>query len=266
MTPEQRAEKNILELGISDPREIDIEAIAFDASVRVEYSNLNGCSAMLVGFSDAAIATIRRSGNNGRDRFSIAHELGHWALHRGRSFKCRADDASQNLSSNIALEKEADRYASHLLMPSHLFNPVIQQFKWPSLTDITGVADLFQTSVLATTLRLVKLDSLPAMVACYASGKLKWKIAAAHVPYNLSLKADLDRDSFAYDVQTKGTTCNTPRKQPAEVWFSNSHADDHSVLEQCYFQDSNQVIVILYLSDSGLLQRGYSAPQRYRSR
>lgn len=265
MTPEQRAEKRIIDLGISDPNDLDIEAIAFDASMKVEYSDLNGCAAMLVGFGDAAIATVRRSGNPGRDRFSIAHELGHWELHRGKSFKCRVDDPSQNLSSSTVLEKEADRYASHLLMPSYLFSPVIINFKWPSLVDIDGIANLFKTSVLATTLRLVKVDKLPVIVACYTSGKLKWKIAAPHIPYSLSLKTELDNDSFAYDLVTKGTICNSPRKQPAEVWFTNHHAENHSVLEQCYSQGNNQVIVMLYLSDAGLLEQSYSSARKSRA-
>lgn len=265
MTPEQRAEKRILDLGISNPNDIDIEAIAFDASVRVEYSDLNGCAAMLVGVGNNAIATVRRSGNYGRDRFSIAHELGHWELHRGKSFKCRVDDPSQNLFSDTTLEKEADRYASHLLMPSYLFTPVIKNIKWPSIPDLDEIADLFKTSVLATTFRLVKVDKLPLIVACYIKGKLKWRIAATHIPYSLSLKATLDNDSFAYDLLTKGSPCNTPRKQPAEVWFTNNHAEDYSVLEQCYSQSNDQVIVMLYLSDAGLLERCYNSVRKSRA-
>ena len=41
MTPGQRAEARIAELGIADPRDIDIEAIAFDAGIRVEYELLS---------------------------------------------------------------------------------------------------------------------------------------------------------------------------------------------------------------------------------
>ncbi|WP_420213866.1 ImmA/IrrE family metallo-endopeptidase [Janthinobacterium fluminis] len=63
---------------------------------------------MLVGHHDRAIATINPSGVRGRERFSVAHELGHWHLHRGSSSHCRADDPSANLSSDRAHEKEAD--------------------------------------------------------------------------------------------------------------------------------------------------------------
>lgn len=45
-----RAEALISELGISAPDEIDIEAIAIDSGVEVQYARLNGCEASLVGF------------------------------------------------------------------------------------------------------------------------------------------------------------------------------------------------------------------------
>ena len=85
MTPGQRAEARIAELGIRDPGDLDVEAIAVDAGVSVRYEPLNGCEATLVGVGNRAIATIRKSPVRGRERFSIGHELAHWELHRGRS-------------------------------------------------------------------------------------------------------------------------------------------------------------------------------------
>ena len=66
MTPGERAEARIAELGISDPRDIDVDAIAYDARMLVEYEDLEGCEAILVGVGYRAIATIRPSGVRGR--------------------------------------------------------------------------------------------------------------------------------------------------------------------------------------------------------
>ncbi|MES1264289.1 MAG: hypothetical protein ABUU24_01405, partial [Variovorax sp.] len=104
MTPGQRAEARIAELGIRDPGDLDVEAIAFDAGVSVRYAPLIGCEATLVGFGARAIATIRNSPVRGRERFSIGHGLAHWELHRGRSFRCGVDEPSLNLESDVALE------------------------------------------------------------------------------------------------------------------------------------------------------------------
>ena len=107
MTPGERAEARIADLGVSDPRDLDVEAISLDAGMEVTYQPLSGCEATLVGYTDKAIATIRPSHIRGRERFSIGHELGHWDLHRGQSFRCRVDDADQNILSDRALEKQA---------------------------------------------------------------------------------------------------------------------------------------------------------------
>lgn len=74
--PAQRAENLIKELCISSARDIDIEAIAFDSGINVLYESLNGCEAALVGFGSNAIATISPSSSRGRERFSVAHEIG----------------------------------------------------------------------------------------------------------------------------------------------------------------------------------------------
>ena len=100
MTPGEKAEARIAELGITDPNDLDVEAIAADAGVTVEYGHLNGCDATLVGFGRRAIATIKQSPSRGRERFSIGHEVGHWELHRGKSFRCRVEDPSENLASD----------------------------------------------------------------------------------------------------------------------------------------------------------------------
>ena len=169
-TPEECAEAIIADLGIACPQELDVDAIAFDSGVEVIYEKTNGCEATLVGFENRAIATINPSTVLGRRRFSVAHEIGHWHLHRGRSFQCRVDDPEGNLASSRPLEKEADTFASHLLMPGRLFNPRVDLRKQPNFETLVGVAAEFETSLLATTIRLATCNRLPVIVACYDNG------------------------------------------------------------------------------------------------
>jgi Zn-dependent peptidase ImmA (M78 family) len=250
MSPGQRAEARIAELGIRDPRDLDVEAIAFDAGVSVRYAPLMGCEATLVGFGSRAIATIRESPVRGRERFSIGHELAHWELHRGKSFSCRVDEPSLNLESNVPLEREADEFASHLLMPRLLFNPAVRAFKWPTIAQIQEVAETFQSSQSATLIRLAKVDTLPVIVACYSLQKRFWYCAAPHIPRRWRLKSKLDEDSFAHELLSKGTSTSVPRKQSADAWFENDDADEYELLEQCVTGMPGKVLVTLYLSES----------------
>lgn len=253
MNPGTKAELKLRSLGIRDIKDIDIEAIAFDAGVRVEYSVLTGCEATLIGFGEKAIATIRRSPSRGRERFSIGHEVGHWDLHRGQRFRCRVDDPSENFSSDRPKEREADSYSAHILMPSWLFNPVIASLGTPGFNRIREVADQFDTSLIATALRMLAVHKLPVFVACFRGKQLRWVDRSDTIPKRWWFRNTLDDDSFAYDLVTKGVEPAAPRKQPAEVWFENDDADQYEVLEHCVPYINGDILVILYLTDSKML-------------
>lgn len=255
MTPGQRAEALISEFGISLPSELDVEAIACDAGMDVRYELLDGCEATLVGVKNQAIATIRPSGNRGRERFSVAHELGHWKLHRGKSFRCRVDDQSENLASDAALEKEADSYAAHLLMPRYLFDPAIRSgARIPTFKHIEEVAQAFEVSMAAAVIRMAEVDSLPVIVACYNGRGIRWRAAAPHVPRRWRLVQTLDEDSFAYDFVNDGKSQQCSGKQSADAWFSNDDADKYEVYEHAMPGRSGEVLVMLYLSDTEMFE------------
>jgi hypothetical protein len=263
MTPGQRAEARIAELGIRDPKDLDVEAIAADAGVSVRYESLEGCEATLVGVGPRAIATVRRSPVRGRERFSVGHELAHWELHRGRSFRCRVDEPVLNLESNVALEREADEFSSHLLMPKPLFNPRVLAQRWPTIAQLQEIAETFQTSQAATLIRLAKVDTLPVIVASYSFDTRLWYCAARHVPRRWRLKQALDRDSFAHELLTRGTPTLEPRKQSADAWFDNDEADEYEVLEQCVPGMPGKVLVTLYLVEPEMFDEGYDADARW---
>ncbi len=250
------AEALVAELGITSPQDLDVEAIAFDSNVEVVYEAMTGCEASLVGYRDRAIATINPSGVRGRERFSVAHELGHWHLHRGRSFQCRVDDPSANLLSDRVYEKEADSFAAHLLLPNLLFKPAIAQFKYPTFQQLTQIAGEFETSIMTTALRLSSINIVPVIVACYSRDGKRWSLPTADIPNRWFLKNKLDDDSFTYDLLNSGKACGSLSKQPADVWFDNSDAEKYEVQEQCISSFGGTALVLLYL-DSDMLDAGF---------
>lgn len=257
MTPVgMKAEALISELGISAPQEIDVEAIAMDSGVEVQYAHLNGCEASLVGFGDRAIATINPSGVRGRERFSIAHEIGHWHLHRGRSFQCRADDADLNLASDRVVEKEADTFAAHLLMPQPIFLPLVKQIGNPNFKQLGDLAASFETSLMATALRLVNVNTLPVIVASYTKGGRRWSLPAADIPKRWFMKRELDEDTLTYDLLHRGTEIRYLGKTPAEAWFQNDDADRYEVLEQSVISKTGEALVLLYLEPK-MMEAGF---------
>jgi hypothetical protein len=101
----------------------------------------------------------------GRRRFTVAHELGHWHLHRHegthtRGLFCRSDEVGgteSELRAARAIEAEANRFAAALLMPESLVR--IEAERWK--LNVHVLAKRFQVSLPAMQVRLVTLGVLP---------------------------------------------------------------------------------------------------------
>lgn len=131
-----RAEGLLQSLGIDDPRDIDPEAIAWHVGAKIKIRPLVNCEACIIGLDDTAIISVNASSPPERRRFSIGHELGHWAHHRGQCAVCRATDIGNYRNDQATKERAADAYAADLLMPCYLFQPVM---RWHKRLDINSL-------------------------------------------------------------------------------------------------------------------------------
>src|SRR5579863_7488898 len=96
---------------ISEPSDIDIEAIAQSRGATIIYEPLAGCAARILGNGDQAIITVDDGPNVGRRRFSAAHEFGHWMRDRAKiRFSC-TEQAMLNSWAVIDAERCANEYA-----------------------------------------------------------------------------------------------------------------------------------------------------------
>jgi hypothetical protein len=97
------------------------------------------------------------SRNAGRVNFSIAHELGHFYLpqHRERLQAGSRHNSISNFGSKDPIEKEADRFAAHLLMPQELFvdHVKLHHSGLCTLKNICTMAERLGTSVTSTAIR-----------------------------------------------------------------------------------------------------------------
>lgn len=243
-------------MSISRPNEIDVEAIAYDFGVEVRYRVLNGCEATLVGYGNRAIATVQQHSIRTRQRFSVGHELGHWHHHRGQSFRCRVDDISENLAQrDKTKEQQADDYSAHLLLPGPLFKPLIKQVKAPSFTDLREIAGLFDCSLTSTALRLIDVNTVPAILTCYSRDGLRWFRYSKDVPRRWYLKDRLDDDSFAHELLFAGKEAAGLRKSSAETWFKNGDSDDYELREHSVAVRAGEVLTLILPSDEMLEAR-----------
>ena len=74
MTVLSPPERVLQQLGVTEPDDIDLEAIAWTLGAEVRYRQLDGCEARIIGCGDRAIITVNERSSPRRRRFSVGHE------------------------------------------------------------------------------------------------------------------------------------------------------------------------------------------------
>jgi hypothetical protein len=95
--------------------------------------------------------------NEGRMRFSLGHELGHYYLphHRERLEKGESHNSESDFKSRDPLEHEADQFAAELLMPRELFQKYVSGYRQSvcCLKELMELASRLKTSIISTAIR-----------------------------------------------------------------------------------------------------------------
>lgn len=236
-------------LGITEPEDIDIGAIAFACGATILKEPLTGCEANLIGHTDKAIITINSKSIPGRQRFSAGHELGHWMKDRGESaFGCSKNQLYSSWTGNNP-ETRANRFASDILLPVSMFVPLAKN-RPITLETIAYLAGVFRMSRTATVIRLVNYGSFPCMLIHYEAGRRKWFITSGKeihrslfppdAPQPHSLTANLLANTFE-DKKTGDVR--------ADHWFGRDRAEKYYVKESCFKTGDNSASVILWWED-----------------
>ena len=232
-------------LGITEPAEIDICAIAQSKGATVVEKPVTGCEARIVGYGERAIIVVNSESIPSRKRFSAAHELGHWMRDAGTiGLGCNPEALVGSGEANA--ETRANRYASDLLLPKFMFEP---RAKGCPITFETAssLADVFQTSLTATSIRLIDYGSYPAMLVCSDAQRVRWFQRGAEVPRSL-WPQPAGKVTFANEL-LRGTSrgVKTSGQVYSDQWFSSVRP--HSVHEDSRRISSELVLTLLWWND-----------------
>ncbi|KIA81999.1 hypothetical protein QR66_01765 [Chromobacterium piscinae] len=139
---------------------VKVEAIAHAAGISVDrsFGSIAGQYSGSIARDDDGHTTISIDITEARvrQRFTIAHEIGHWALgHLNDKKRCFRDGPAE-FSSNAtdSEEREANNFAAQLLMPETLIRWAIEK---KGIESIPALANLFDVSKVAMTYRLKNL-------------------------------------------------------------------------------------------------------------
>ncbi|MEJ1173130.1 ImmA/IrrE family metallo-endopeptidase [Agrobacterium sp. CMT1] len=98
---------------------------------------------------------VNRNDSARRQRFTVAHELAHYFLHRDQIGGGIEDDVLYRSKLSDAREAQANRLAADILMPEKLVDEWIDKARALKVEDVLGfLADKFNVSEAAMKIRL----------------------------------------------------------------------------------------------------------------
>lgn len=139
----------------------------------------SGCEGALVRNPDDSAewaVFFNRTATPERRRFTIAHELGHFVLHRDRNskFNCAPGSVYSGSEKLAVMEREANVFASNLLMPGDLFGQAIRDAHI-DLNFLSDLATQFDVSFEALCIRFIEFTDQRAILVCWDNGFLDYE-------------------------------------------------------------------------------------------
>lgn len=167
---------------------VDVRTIAMEYSIRfadpiktiqaAPIENFEGALCPLPNAGKWAILYNPAISSPGRINFTLAHEFGHYLVHRHlrpEGFEC----GERNLlgldrnAARKAIEQEADLFASHLLMPKEDFRSQVRRADM-TLELLVHCADRYGVSRTAAALKWIDLTDECAVVVAATNGFVSW--------------------------------------------------------------------------------------------
>jgi hypothetical protein len=162
---------------------VDVRQIAFEYSKRFSDPIHKVAAAAMPGF-EGALGPLPKLGgwgilynpairSLGRINYTLGHELGHYLCHRHlkpAGFQCGELDV---LGATLQQEREADRFASYLLMPLDDFRAQIGNEKM-TLEVLRHCSDRYGVSFTAAALKWLESTRLCAAVVVATNGFVLW--------------------------------------------------------------------------------------------
>lgn len=149
---------------------VDILKICKDLDIVVYSQNLEqGVSGLILISKDdireydnfKKVIVVNDKDSNARKRFTIAHELGHYILHKTDEMDYYAH-RENNADMYSSEEIDANSFASEILMPTNLVNDILENYglKETGISDemISCISREFFVSQAAAEVRLKKLN------------------------------------------------------------------------------------------------------------
>ena len=120
-------------------------------------------------------------GSEGRINFTLAHEFGHYLIHRiayPNGFRCGEQDVVRWDSEYGQIEHQANVFAANILMPLDDYRRQIASDARVDLDMISHCADRYRVSLIAAVLRWLSYTTRRAVLVVSREGFILWSRAS----------------------------------------------------------------------------------------
>lgn len=251
INPEESASSLLDALKIRSQAEINdyLEEIAFERGMLVHDGELRGAEARLIVVENEGLITVSTNvKNNHRRRFCIAHEMGHFELHRKQAELFIDESLNEWEGQNSRIECEANQFASAFLMPERFFSFRCLETD-PSLDFIAHLSKDFNTSLTATSLRFLKYTDKSVAIVLSTRGVVQWVAYSSSFPkqkYFVAKGREIDMRTEAANTQNN---IRPMRKIPACAWIGCKHSQsvnkEAKIREQSWLLGSGRLVLTL---------------------
>lgn len=165
---------------------VDVDIICKELGIRIFDSRALDKDGYLICQSGKKIIMINSQIiNRHRKKFIIAHELGHFLLHREQLYSCGHISETQGLEvNNQNQESEANAFATELLIPFYELRNIMPN-RTIQFSDVFQVASLFDVSITHAAMQaILASNSESEVLICYEHQKRKWYLSANKYTYN----------------------------------------------------------------------------------
>ena len=249
----RRAKELLDEFGITEPEEIDLEAIAQYVGATVVRERLHGAEARIISVDDRAIITVNQDSLPTRQRFSIGHELGHWMNDRGQIDLSCSTDKQERFYTGTDKESLANEFATELLLPSSMFTPRLEK-RPPTLEVVKDLARTFQASFTATAQRAVDLGAHPAMVICSSINKRQWFKASLELEGLVWPNRQTSKDTLAAELLQRSDFGEATDEVDADAWIDHEDAANYVLVESSVKVTPELVVSVLWWKDQAQIR------------
>jgi hypothetical protein len=252
-TPEIFASKLLSCLGLRPP--FWIEEMARELGLEIRSGNTTGFEGTLVRNPHGAGGIIATGGGVrgfSRQRFTIAHEIGHYVLSTDQeNTVCLSRDLQLWNPSIITEERAANRFAAELLLPAKQVAPIVID-RGVSIETANYVKNSFNTSLTTAAFRCAELSFETCAVVCIVDGIVKSYLPSKSWGYRIFTGCPLSKSTMAAELIENRSTLTRCGRVNAMAWADASKFMD---LGAELFEDSIHLrrfkIILTLLTEVG---------------